>query len=52
MLQVPDGKPQNSYAFDSKPLSSAFTQRVIEETHDFYARLKAGTRANVDGLAI
>ena len=40
------------YAFDSKPLSSAFTQRVIEETHDFYARLKAGSRANVDGLAI
>ena len=51
-LQLPDGKAQNRYAYDGKPLDSAFAQRVVGETHDFYARLKAGTRKNVEGLAL
>ena len=39
------GKPPNEYAYGARPLDAAFAEGVVAETHEFYQRLRAGTRA-------
>jgi len=50
--KTPDGKPQNAYGYDAKPMNKAFTLKVIEETAGFYNALKSGKRANDEGLSL
>lgn len=37
--KVPDGKPENQFAFNSEAKNSAFAKNVITETHAFWQRL-------------
>jgi len=32
--KIPDGKPPNSFAFESQPKDKAFALKVTEETHE------------------
>jgi len=50
--KTPDGKPQNSYGYDSKCMNKEFAKAVIAETHTFYKALKSGKRANTEELAL
>lgn len=40
--KVPDGKPQNKFAFDNKPQNREFALKVIEETHNDWKKLVNG----------
>jgi inorganic pyrophosphatase len=50
--QVPDGKPQNKFGYNSEFQDKAFALKVIEETHLAWGRLKSGARPNKEGLAL
>lgn len=39
--KIPDGKPANSFGFDSQPQSQALAKKVIVETHGFYNDMHA-----------
>mmetsp|Transcript_54107 Transcript_54107/g.63226 ORF Transcript_54107/g.63226 Transcript_54107/m.63226 type:complete len:277 (-) Transcript_54107:218-1048(-) len=41
--KTPDDKPLNGFGFDEKFLDVAETKKVIEETHEFWKKLRAGT---------
>lgn len=40
--KVPDGKPQNKFAFDDKPQNKEFALKVLEETHHDWQKLVNG----------
>lgn len=40
--KTPDGKPVNAFGFDEKFLDKAETEKVIEETHAAWKKLKSG----------
>jgi inorganic pyrophosphatase len=40
--KTPDDKPLNGFGFDEKALNKDFALKVISETHDHWAKLKAG----------
>jgi inorganic pyrophosphatase len=40
--KTPDDKPLNGFGFDEKFLNAAESEKVIEETHDAWKKLKAG----------
>eukprot|EP01024_Parvocaulis_polyphysoides_P038873 TRINITY_DN35110_c0_g1_i1.p1 TRINITY_DN35110_c0_g1~~TRINITY_DN35110_c0_g1_i1.p1 ORF type:complete len:295 (-),score=35.40 TRINITY_DN35110_c0_g1_i1:350-1180(-) len=50
--KIPDGKPANAYGFDSKCMNKEFCLNVIEETHEFYNKLRSGKRANSEELSL
>ena len=50
--KTPDGKPQNKFGYDNKPLNKEFTLKVIAETHEAYNKLKSGSRENTEELAL
>ncbi|XP_070503645.1 inorganic pyrophosphatase [Chironomus tepperi] len=37
--KVPDGKPENQFAFNSEAKNAAFAKNIINETHTFWQRL-------------
>lgn len=37
--KVPDGKPENQFAFNSEAKNAAFARNVITETHHFWQKL-------------
>lgn len=37
--KVPDGKPENQFAFNSEAKNAAFAKNVVTETHHFWQRL-------------
>jgi len=37
--KVPDGKPENQFAFNSEAKNAAFAKNVVSETHTFWQRL-------------
>lgn len=37
--KVPDGKPENQFAFNSEAKNAAFAKNVVNETHQFWKRL-------------
>jgi inorganic pyrophosphatase len=41
--KTPDDKPLNGFGFDEKFLNAAETEKVIEETHEAWKALRAGT---------
>jgi len=40
--KTPDGKPKNEFGYDEKALGAAKAKKVIEETHEFHAKLLSG----------
>ncbi|XP_063619617.1 uncharacterized protein LOC134792278 [Cydia splendana] len=42
LYKVPDGKPQNQFAFDAEPKDREFAYKVIDEVHEFWRELVAG----------
>ena len=44
--KLPDGKPENSFGFDEKPVDRELARQVINETHDAYKALMSGQRPN------
>jgi len=43
--KVPDGKPENNFAFDGKPQDSDFALKIILETNAFWRDNKPGIKA-------
>ncbi|PVU95661.1 hypothetical protein BB560_005852, partial [Smittium megazygosporum] len=39
LYKVPDGKPENQFAFDAKPKGKEFAHEIVAETHEFWKRL-------------
>ena len=37
--KVPDGKPENQFAFNSEAKNAAFAKNVVKETHEFWKNL-------------
>lgn len=37
--KVPDGKPENQFAFNSEAKNAAFAKNVVSETHNFWQKL-------------
>ncbi|CAO1430253.1 unnamed protein product [Diamesa serratosioi] len=37
--KVPDGKPENQFAFNSEAKNAAFAKNIVSETHQFWQRL-------------
>lgn len=37
--KVPDGKPENKFAFDSEAKDAAYAKNVVAETHQFWQKL-------------
>ena len=35
--KLPDGKPENEFAFDGKAMDLTFTKEVVENTHKLWA---------------
>ena len=50
--KVPDGKPENSFGFDEKPLSREYTLGVVSQTHGFWLSLVSGARDNTEGKSL
>ena len=50
--KLPDGKPENSFGFDEKPVDRELARQVISETHDAYKALKSGQRLNGAELSL
>lgn len=48
MYKTAEGKGENEYAFGGKAKDTAFTMRIIAETHESYKKLKAGSIPNED----
>ncbi len=38
VLQIPDGKPENKFAFDGKMQNRVFALRIVEENHQLWAK--------------
>ncbi|KAJ1925623.1 Inorganic pyrophosphatase [Tieghemiomyces parasiticus] len=43
IYKIPDGKPENSFAFNGEAKNQAFAHNVIKETHEAWKRLMADT---------
>lgn len=39
IYKVPDGKPENKFAFDGKPKDKSFAEKVIVQTHEHWKKL-------------
>lgn len=50
--KTPDGKPTNAFGYDDKCMNREFALKVIDETAEFYAKLKSGARANDKELSL
>merc|ERR1711968_344457 len=50
--KIPDGKPANAFGYDNKCMSAAFAMDVVDETNEFYNKLKSGERGNTEELAL
>jgi len=52
IYKIPDGKPENQFAFNGDPKNAEFALGVIEETHKFWKGLASGEIANETGLSV
>ena len=39
IYKIPDGKPENKFAFDGEFQSAEFANKIINETHDYWKQL-------------
>lgn len=52
IYKIPDGKPENQFAFNGEPKNAAFALNVIEETNQFWKSLMSQQIANDGGLGL
>ena len=52
IYKVPDGKPENSFAFDGKVQDKEFALRIIEETHEMWQDLVKGSAHGGEKISI
>ena len=50
--KLPDGKPENRFGFDEKPVDRDSACLVIKETHGAYKALKSGRRPSDAALSL
>merc|ERR1711924_360274 len=43
--KIPDGNPTNAFGYDNKCMSAEFAMEIVDETNEFYNKLKSGERA-------
>ena len=39
IYKIPDGKPENKFAFDGEFQSAEFANKIISETHEYWKQL-------------
>lgn len=49
--KIPDGKPANKFGFNNQALNKEAAVAIVEETHDFWLKLKDG-RTVPEGLSL
>lgn len=49
IYKIPDGKPENQFAFNGEPKPADFAQKIVTEVHHYWKRLIA---KEVDGKNI
>ena len=52
IYKIPDGKPENQFAFNGQAKNAAFALKVIEETHKYWLGLMSKTIPNTEGLEL
>jgi len=52
IYKIPDGKPENQFAFNGDPKNAEFALGVVEETHKFWKSLVSGETPNETGLSV
>jgi len=52
IYKIPDGKPENQFAFNGEAKNAAFAYKVIEETHKYWVSLTSQTIKNTEGIDI
>jgi len=52
IYKIPDGKPENQFAFSGEPKNAAFAKKMIEETHKYWQCLSSKEISNDGGLAL
>jgi inorganic pyrophosphatase len=52
IYKIPDGKPENQFAFNGEAKNAEFALSVIEETHKFWVGLTTKALPNTEGLEL
>lgn len=52
IYKIPDGKPENQFAFNGEPKNAEFALHTIEETHKFWKGLISKEIPNDTGLSL
>jgi nucleosome-remodeling factor subunit len=52
IYKIPDGKPENQFAFNGEPKNAAFALNIIEETHKFWQELSQKQINNDGGISL
>ena len=42
IYKIPDGKPENQFAFDGAAKNKAYALQVVKDTHEAWGRLMSG----------
>ncbi|CAH1737855.1 uncharacterized protein LOC114131435 isoform X2 [Aphis gossypii] len=50
IYKIPDGKPENKFAFNGEPKDSEFALKIVSDTHEYWKTLLQ--KENTDGLSI
>ena len=52
IYKIPDGKPENQFAFNGEPKNAEFSLNIIEETHKYWQGLMNKDLVNDTGLSL
>jgi len=52
IYKIPDGKPENQFAFNGEAKNAAFALEVIEETHKHWLGLTSQAIPNTEGIDV
>jgi len=52
IYKIPDGKPENQFAFNGEPKNADFAVKMIEETHKYWVGLSTKEISNDGELAV
>lgn len=49
IYKIPDGKPENKFAFNSEPKNAEFALKIVSDTHEYWKGLVQ--KETTDGLS-
>ena len=52
IYKIPDGKPENKFAFDGEFQSAEFANKIINETHDYWKQLVGKILKHIFSLSL